>query len=148
VSGLGVEITRPVGFVEFDGVWLDDRRRCTWALCDVSFVACPGTTVALVAPDDQGSAEGVVDLLAGRRLPIRGRVGIDGVDLRDLDRISHLRALTAEHLLDTGEQRLTVAGRTTLVAHPTDETVQHADLVLRFDGGFVDDRERLVAQAG
>ena len=148
MSGLGVEIARPVGFVEFDGVWLDDRRRCTWALCDVSFVAAPGTTVALVAPDDQGGPEGVVDLLAGRRLPIRGRVGIDGVDLRDLDRNSHLRALTAEYLLETGEQRLTVAGRTTLVAHPTDATVQGADLVLRFDAGFVDDRERLVAQAG
>ena len=148
MSGLQVEIARPVGFVEFDGVWLDDRRRCTWALCDVSFVAEPGTTVALVAPAGEGGAEGVIDLLGGRRLPIRGRVGIDGVDLRDLDRISHLQALTAEYVLDTGEQRLTVAGRTTFVAHPTDATVRQADLVMYFDGGFVDDRERTVARAG
>ena len=148
MSGLQVEITRPVGFVEFDGVWLDDRRRCTWALCDVTFVAEPGATVALVAPADQGAPEGVIDLLAGRRLPIRGRVGIDGVDLRDLDRISHLRSLTAEYVLDTGEQRLTVAGRTTLVAQPTDATVRRADLVVHFDSGFVDDRERTVARAG
>lgn len=148
MSGLQVEIARPVGFVEFDGVWLDDRRRCTWALCDVSFIAEPGTTVALVAPAGEGGAEGVIDLLAGRRLPIRGRVGIDGVDLRDLDRISHLQALTAEYVLDTGEQRLTVAGRTTLVAHPTDATVRQADLVMHFDAGFVDARERTVARAG
>lgn len=148
MSALGVELDRPVGFVEFDGVWLDDRRRCTWALCDVSFVAEPGTTLALVAPADQGAAEGVLDLLAGRRLPIRGRVGIDGVDLRDLDRVSHLRALAAEYLLDSGEQRLTVAGRTTLVAHPTEHTLEEADVVLRFDGGFVDSREAVPSIAG
>ena len=148
MSSLSVELDRPVGFVEFDGVWLDDRRRCTWALCDVSFVAVPGTTIALVTPPGEGAAEGVIDLLAGRRLPIRGRVGIDGVDLRDLDRISHLRALNAEHVLDTGEQRLTVAGRTTLVAHPSDDTLREADVVMRFDAGFVDDRESVVARAG
>ena len=148
MSGLAIDLEQPVGFVEFDGVWLDDRRRCTWALCDVSFVAEPGTTVALVASPCAGAAEGAIDLLAGRRLPIRGRVGIDGIDLRDLDRVSHLRALTAEYVLDTGEQRLTVGGRTTLVAQPTARTIRDADVVIHFDAGFVDDRESVVAQAG
>ena len=133
---LHVPLTRPLGFVELDGVWLDDRSACTWALADVSFVAEPGTTVALVtATDRQGAAYAVLDLVGGWRLPIKGHLTLDGVDLGDLDRVHHLRALSQELVADTGERRLTVAGRTTLVARPTPRTVATADLVVTFDAG-------------
>jgi energy-coupling factor transporter ATP-binding protein EcfA2 len=130
---VNVPLARPLGFVELDGVWLDDRPRCTWALCDVSLVAEPGTTVALVAPDGHGGPDGVLDLVGGWRLPTRGRLGLDGIDLDDIDRVHHLRAL-AQELVATGERRLTVAGRTTLVARPTPQTVLGADVVVTFDG--------------
>ena len=135
------------GLVEFREVWLDDRRRCTWALCDVSFVADPDTLTALVAPPGQGAAEGVVDVLLGRRLPVRGQVQIDGVDLRDLRRRSHLRVEAPEVALDTREQRITVARHTVFVTDPTDETLAAADRVIVFDGGFAEE-ERPLVRAG
>jgi hypothetical protein len=138
----GIPVANPVGFVDFDRVWLDDRRRCTWGLCDVSFVVEPGQTVAIVSPVDHGAADSVLDLLSGRRLPVRGRVSIDGVDLRDFDRVSHLRALTAEYGLDSGERRLRVGGRTTLVAGPTAATLAAADLVITVVAGYVVASER------
>ncbi|HEX7165428.1 MAG TPA: hypothetical protein VF230_00475 [Acidimicrobiales bacterium] len=133
---MNIPLRAPLGFVELDGAWVDDRRRCTWALCDLSLVVEPGQTVALVADGDEGGPDAVLDLLAGRRRPSRGRVGIDGIDLRDLDPVTHLRALTAEYQLDRGERRLTVAGRSTLVAHPTPASLHAADEVLVFRGGF------------
>ena len=138
MSGLDVAIASPVGFVDFDGVWLDDRRRCRWGLCDASFVVEPGRTVGLVDGPDESAGEAVLDLLAGRRLPVRGRVSIDGIDLRDLDRVAHLRALTAECALDTGERRLTVAGRTTLIAAPSPASLARADAVITFADGFIE----------
>jgi ABC-type Na+ transport system ATPase subunit NatA len=144
VSSRDAAITKPVGLVEFDGVWLDDRRRCTWALCDVSFVAEPGTVTALLAPPGQGAAEGIVDLLSGRRLPVRGRVVIDGVDVRDLDRVSRRGVIPAEVALDSREHRLTIAGHTVFVSEPTDDTLAAADRVLVFDGGFAEPQRPLV----
>ncbi|HVM10717.1 MAG TPA: hypothetical protein VM345_19810 [Acidimicrobiales bacterium] len=148
MTPLAVTIDRPLGFVEFDGVWLDDRRRCTWALCDLSFVATPGAVVAIDAPHDAGAADGIFDLLTGRRLPVRGTVGIDGVDLRDFDRVSHLRSLAIVSDADTGERRLVVGGRTIFVAEPSTATIRTADVVLRFDAGFAAARERVGVGAG
>lgn len=138
---------RAVGVVGFDGVWLDDRRRCTWGLCDLTFVAEPGSTTAIVAPPDEGAPDAILDLVCGRRLPVRGRVSIDGVDLRDLRRSARLPALTTEYALGSGERRVTVAGRTTLVAFPTAQTLAAVDRVIAFDAGFKE-CDRLLVCAG
>ena len=124
------------GVVELDGVWVDDRRRCTWGLCDVSLVATPGTTTALIAPADQGAADAVFDLLTGRRLPVRGRVVVDGIDLRDLRGLDRAAAITLEIELESGERRLTIAGETTLLANPTPDSLVLADEIIEFDAGF------------
>ena len=137
MSGLAVKLERPVGFVDFDRVWVDDRRRCRWGVCDASFVIEPSQTVALVERGDDGASDAIFDLLTGRRLPTRGRVSIDGIDLRDLDRVAHLRALSTEYALDTGERRLHIAGRTTLIAEPTASSLAAADRVVEFEDGFV-----------
>jgi predicted ABC-type transport system involved in lysophospholipase L1 biosynthesis ATPase subunit len=133
---VNVPLARPLGFVELDRVWLDDRTTCSWALADVSFVAEPGMTVALVSADGRtAAADAVLDLLGGSRLPTRGHLSLDGVDLADLDRVHHLQALRHQVVPATGERRLTVAGRTALVARPTPSTLRTAGLVVTFDAG-------------
>jgi ATP-binding cassette, subfamily B, bacterial len=70
------------GDVAFDGVWFrygDDA----WTLRDVTFVVPAGTTTALVG--ETGSGKTTVGYLAARLYDAdRGRVSIDGVDVRDL----------------------------------------------------------------
>jgi ABC-type protease/lipase transport system fused ATPase/permease subunit len=132
---MNIPLAKPAGFVELDAVWLDDRARCAWALCGVSLIVEPGRTVAVRAPRNEGAADAVLDLVSGWRLATRGTVAIDGIALADLDRLHHLRSLAQEFVLDTGERRLTIAGRTTLIAHPTEETVSRADAVIDFSAG-------------
>lgn len=133
---MNIPLARPLGFVELDRVWLDDRTTCSWALADVSFVAEPGMTVALVGADGRtAAADAVLDLVGGWRLPTKGRLSLDGIDLADLDRVHHLQALGHELAADGGERRLTVAGRTTLVARPLPATLHTAGLVVTFDAG-------------
>ena len=132
---MNIPLARPLGFVELDGVWLDDRAACTWALSDVSFVAEPGSTVALCGVAGQAAPDAVLDLVGGWRLPTKGHLSLDGIDLCDLDRVHHLRALNQELIVGSGERRLTVAGRTTLVANPTPATLRAAHLIVTFDAG-------------
>ena len=132
---MNIPLARPLGFVELDGVWLDDRAACTWALCDVSFVAEPGSTVALCGVPGQAGPDAVLDLVGGWRLPTKGHLSLDGIDLCDLDRVHHLRALSQELVVGSGERRLTVAGRTTFVSNPTPGTLRAAHLVVTFDAG-------------
>ena len=125
-----------LGFVDLDSVWLDDRQRCRWALRGLDLVVEPGTTVAIVGGHDCGAADAIVDLVAGRRLPTRGRVSIDGIDLRDLDRAVHRRAVVELALEPAGERRLCLPNATMLVARPTPATIAAADVVLVIDDGI------------
>jgi hypothetical protein len=127
---------RLLGFVDLDGVWLDDRRRCRWALRGFDLAIEPGTQVALVTEPDDGAADAVLDLVAGRRVATRGRVSIDGIDLRDLDRVAHRRATVELALHPDGERRLCLPNGTILSAHPTPATVDGADVVVVLDDGL------------
>ncbi len=80
------------GAVAFESVSFRHGARSE-GLSDVSFVARPGTTVALVGPSGAGKTTMV--RLAMRMIdPQAGRVTIDGVDLRQL-RFSALRGAVA-----------------------------------------------------
>ena len=69
------------GDVVFDGVWF--RYGEDWTLQDVSFTVAAGTTTALVG--ETGSGKTTLGYLAARLYDVsRGRIAIDGVDLRDL----------------------------------------------------------------
>jgi ATP-binding cassette subfamily B protein len=75
------------GDVVFDGVWF--RYGDEWTLRDVSFTVPAGTTTALVG--ETGSGKTTLGYLAARLYDTtRGRITIDGVDIRDLS----FRALT------------------------------------------------------
>src|SRR5438552_2116067 len=69
------------GDVVFDRVWF--RYGAEWTLQDVSFTVPAGTTTALVG--ETGSGKTTLGYLAARLYDVsRGRVTIDGVDVRDL----------------------------------------------------------------
>lgn len=75
---------RPLrGEVRFEGVWFRYAAEGPWVLRDVSFVASPGRTLALVGHTGAGKTT-VVNLLLRFYDPERGRITVDGVDIREL----------------------------------------------------------------
>jgi ATP-binding cassette subfamily B protein len=77
-------LTRPVrGAVRFEGVWFRYTPSGPWVLKDVSFTALPGQTIALVGHTGAGKTT-IVNLLLRFYDPDRGRITVDGVDIREL----------------------------------------------------------------
>jgi len=77
-------LPRPVrGEVRFEGVWFRYHPDGPWVLQDVSFTASPGRMVALVGHTGAGKTT-VISLLLRFYDPERGRITLDGVDIRDL----------------------------------------------------------------
>ncbi|HEV8178483.1 MAG TPA: ABC transporter ATP-binding protein, partial [Gemmatimonadales bacterium] len=78
------ELAQPVrGEVRFEGVWFRYSPEGPWVLRDVSFTASPGQTIALVGHTGAGKTT-IVNLLLRFYDPDRGRILIDGVDIRQL----------------------------------------------------------------
>ncbi len=78
------ELADPVrGEVRFESVWFRYADDGPWVLSDVSFVARPGETVALVGHTGAGKTT-IISLLLRFYEPTRGRITIDGVDIRQL----------------------------------------------------------------
>jgi ATP-binding cassette subfamily B protein len=77
----GAVVAGAPGDVVFDRVWF--RYGEEWTLQDVSFTVPAGTTTALVG--ETGSGKTTLGYLAARLYDVdRGRITIDGVDLREL----------------------------------------------------------------
>jgi ATP-binding cassette, subfamily B, multidrug efflux pump len=77
-------LPRPVrGEVRFEGVWFRYRPDGAWVLRDVSFTASPGQTIALVGHTGAGKTT-IVNLLLRYYDPERGRITVDGIDIREL----------------------------------------------------------------
>ena len=103
--------------IRFENVWFAYRDD-DYVLKDVSFEVRKGDTVALVGAT--GSGKTTVVHLLGRQYDVtRGRVAIDGIDVRELDLASHRRriALVAQDIflfsgdvasnIRLGEERIT-----------------------------------------
>jgi ATP-binding cassette subfamily B protein len=87
-----VLLPQPIrGEVRFEGVWFRYSPDGPWVLRDVSFTASPGQTIALVGHTGAGKTT-IVNLLLRFYDPDRGRILIDGVDIRQLS-TSDLRSL-------------------------------------------------------
>ena len=77
-------LPRPVrGAVRFENVWFRYSPTGPWVLRDVSFSASPGQTIALVGHTGAGKTT-IVSLLLRFYDPERGRITVDGVDIRQL----------------------------------------------------------------
>lgn len=77
-------LPRPArGEVQFEGVWFRYAEAGPWVLKDVTFTAAPGQTVALVGHTGAGKTT-IINLLLRFYDPDRGRITIDGVDIKDL----------------------------------------------------------------
>jgi len=82
--GRPTPLPRPVrGAVRFEHVWFRYSPSGPWVLCDVSFTALPGQTIALVGHTGAGKTT-IVNLLLRFYDPDRGRITVDGVDIREL----------------------------------------------------------------
>jgi ATP-binding cassette subfamily B protein len=78
-----VELGRCRGDVAFDDVWFRYADEAGWTLEDVSVTVPPGSTLAIVG--ETGSGKTTMGYLVARLYdPQRGRVTIDGVDVRDV----------------------------------------------------------------
>jgi ATP-binding cassette, subfamily B, multidrug efflux pump len=87
-----VPLPRPVrGAVRFEGVWFRYGPDGPWVLRDISFTASPGQTIALVGHTGAGKTT-IVSLLLRFYDPERGRITVDGIDIRDLS-TADLRAM-------------------------------------------------------
>ena len=85
------ELIRPKGRIEFEHVWFSYDGE-EWVLRDVSFVIEPGQTAAFVGATGAGKSS-ILNLI-GRYYDIqKGRITIDGVDIRALDIPSLRRAV-------------------------------------------------------
>jgi ATP-binding cassette subfamily B protein len=71
------------GEVRFEDVWFRYDPAGPWVLQDVSFTAAPGRTIALVGHTGAGKTT-IISLLLRFYDPDRGRITLDGVDLRRL----------------------------------------------------------------
>ncbi|MEO8227182.1 MAG: ABC transporter ATP-binding protein [Gemmatimonadota bacterium] len=80
-----VSLAQPVrGAVRFEGVWFRYSPEGPWVLRDVSFTAAPGQTIALVGHTGSGKTT-IINLLLRFYDPERGRITLDGADIRTLD---------------------------------------------------------------
>src|SRR4029077_13720341 len=78
-----VELGPCRGDVSFDGVWFRYSPDAPWTLEDVSVTVPPGATLAIVG--ETGAGKTTMGYLVARLYDVdRGRVTIDGHDIRDV----------------------------------------------------------------
>lgn len=82
-NGVALPADTP-GEVVFEDVWFRYAESVPWALRGVSFRVAPGETAALVGHTGAGKTT-ILSLLLHFYEPTRGRILVDGVDLRELD---------------------------------------------------------------
>lgn len=118
---------RPQGRIELDHVWFAYRGE-DYVLRDVSLAVEPGETLAIVGPTGSGKTT-LVKLLNRTYDVQRGRVLVDGVDVRDWD-LSALRRRLGVVLQDVFLFSGTVADNLTLGRSvPMDEVARAAATV-------------------
>ncbi|MFN8645638.1 MAG: ABC transporter ATP-binding protein [Gemmatimonadales bacterium] len=134
------------GEVAFEHVWFRYRAGAPgaddgWVLRDVSFTARPGQTLALVGHTGAGKTT-ILSLLLRYYDPERGRITIDGVDIRELD-LAAVRGLIGfvqqDLFLFTGdiERNLVLdSGRGPAAARQAAERVGASRFIERLPSGY------------
>jgi ATP-binding cassette subfamily B protein len=130
-----------LGRVAFEGVWFSYRApgqatptaeaaalpevdETEWVLRDIDFTVEPGQKVALVGATGAGKTS-IISLLLRFYDVQRGRVALDGVDVRHRD-LQELRSSLALVLQDVHLSSGTIASNIRLGSHISDERVRRA----------------------
>lgn len=92
-----IEMDHFEGSIEFDHVWFAYEEE-NWILKDVSFKVEPKQTVAFVGATGAGKTT-ILSLIVRNYVPQKGRILIDGVDIRKI-KIESLRRATGQMLQD------------------------------------------------
>jgi ATP-binding cassette subfamily B multidrug efflux pump len=145
-----VEPSAPLrGHIVFDRVWFAYNGE-DWVLKDLSFEVHPGERVALVGATGAGKTS-IISLLLRFYDVQRGRILVDGIDVRDLD-LDRLRSLFALVLQDVHLFSGTIGGNIRLgAADIDDEAVKRAATAVRADrfiGALAGGYEAPVAERG
>ncbi len=101
--GTAVEEREHIGEIRFENVWFaykDDE----FVLKDLNFTVKPGEKIALVGPTGAGKSS-IIRLLCRLYEPSRGRILVDGIDIRDLPQAElrrHIGVILQESFLFAG----------------------------------------------
>jgi ATP-binding cassette subfamily B multidrug efflux pump len=124
-----------VGHIRFENVWFAynaDRAEADLVLRDVSFEVRPGERVGIVGATGAGKST-LINLLLRFYDVTRGRILIDGVDVREWD-LAELRGLFSLVLQDVHLFSGTITGNIRLgETHITDERVREAAAAVHAD---------------
>ena len=126
------------GRIEFDHVWFSYDSE-EWVLKDVSFVIEPGETAAFVGATGAGKSS-ILNLI-GRYYDVqKGRITVDGVDVRDMDP-TVLRRMIGQVQQDVFLFTGTIRDNIRLRSDISDETIRQAACFVNADG-FISALER------
>ena len=127
-------ITADDGHIVFDHVWFAYHGE-DYVLRDVSFEVTPGQRVGVVGATGAGKST-IINLLMRFYDVTRGRILVDGVDIREMD-LQRLRGLFSLVLQDVQLFSGTIAGNVRLGADIPDEAVRRAADAVHA-GAFID----------
>lgn len=136
--------TRPAGHITFDRVWfaynaadLAPATEPDFVLRDVSFEVRPGERVGVVGATGAGKST-IINLLLRFYDVTRGRILLDGVDIRDL-RLDELRGLVSLVLQDVHLFSGTIADNIRLGNQAIDDDAVQRAATLVHASGFIDE---------
>ncbi len=137
-----------VGTVEFENVWFAYNSE-DWVLKDVSFKAKPGDKIAFVGATGAGKTT-IISLLSRFYEPQKGRILIDGVDIRDWQ-LGALRSQIGVVLQDVFLFVGSIADNVRINAPISDEEVEKAlklSCAEEFVNGLPGGMHHMVAERG
>ncbi|MGE5592552.1 MAG: ABC transporter ATP-binding protein [Betaproteobacteria bacterium] len=136
-----VSLGRPRGGIEFQNVWFAYNGE-DWVLKDVSFKVEPGETCAFVGATGAGKTS-IISLIGRMYEVSRGRILIDGVDIRDIPRHElrrYIGVVQQDVFLFTGDIESNIRlNNTEISENDVQEAARHVNadvFIRRLPGGY------------